>query len=198
MAGKLRTFIAVPIPADILTRIREVQEAFAAYKFPVRWVRPESIHLTLKFLGEIAEADLERVYDAMAASLQIVRPLSLHAKGVGVFPTVKRPKVLWVGIGGELESLKKIQAELENNLEKIGFPKEKRPFNAHLTLGRVKGKIDSRKLAGAMREFSDFTTESFSAEEIVLFKSDLKPSGAVYTRLRTASLTESTDKSTDV
>ncbi len=188
MDETLRTFIAVPIPVNILNCIREVQQKYAAYKFPVRWVRPESIHLTLKFLGHISGTDVDRVFDAMTASFQKTPPLSLHAKGLGVFPTIKRPRVIWVGIGGEQDSLKKLQGELENNLEKIGFPKEKRAFNAHLTLGRIKGKIDSQKLADAMRKFSDFSTESFSADEIVLFKSDLKPSGAVYSQLRIVSL----------
>jgi 2'-5' RNA ligase len=184
----LRTFVAVPIPINIITRICEIQRECETLKFPIRWVRPEGIHLTLKFLGQISEVDTDRIFDAMTASFQEISSLSLCAQGMGVFPTIKRPKVIWVGIGGERDVLRYLQGKLEDNLAKIGFPKEKRAFNAHLTLGRMRGKLDIRKLSDIIRQFSDFSTDSFFVDEIILFKSDLKPSGAVYSKLRTVSL----------
>ncbi len=188
MGEKIRTFIALPLPKTVLDQIRDVQERLKKERFSVRWVRPESIHLTLKFLGEIAEGELEGVAEAMKAAASQNRPCSLLAKGLGVFPGVKNPRVLWVGVAGDTVPLVKIQSDLESQLESKGYPREKRPFKSHLTIGRVKGRIDPKGLAEALREHADFSTPSFEAGELVLFKSDLKPSGAVYTRLATEQL----------
>ena len=188
MGEKIRTFIALPLPKTVLDPIRDVQERLRKERFSVRWVRPESIHLTLKFLGEIAEGELEAVAEAMKAAAIQNRPCSLCAKGLGVFPGVKNPRVLWVGVAGDSKPLGKIQSDLESQLESKGYPREKRPFKSHLTIGRVKGRNDPKSLAEVLREHADFSSSSFEAGELVLFKSDLKPSGAVYTRLATEQL----------
>ena len=188
MGEKVRTFIALPLPQTVLDPIRDVQERLKKERFSVRWVRPESIHLTLKFLGDIAEGELEGVSEAMKAVAAQNGPCSICAKGLGVFPGVKNPRVLWVGVAGDTEPLGKIQSDLESQLESKGYPREKRPFKSHLTIGRAKGRIDSRGLAEVLREHSDLSSPPFEAGELVLFKSDLKPSGAVYTRLATEPL----------
>jgi 2'-5' RNA ligase len=188
MSNIIRTFIAVEIPEKIISSIARVQEGIKNYGFKIRWVRPESIHLTLKFLGNIEAADTENVGRAVFRASKEYTPLSLQVKGIGVFPGIKRPRVVWVGITGQLETLFGLQKTLDKNLEAIGFSKEKRPFKGHLTLGRIKKKIDTNTFIEALDTFGNFETETFTADRVVLFKSELKASGAVYTKLMSARL----------
>jgi len=188
MSNIIRTFIAVEIPEKVISSIARVQEGIKNYGFKIRWVRPESIHLTLKFLGNIEAADTENIGRAVFEASKEYTPLSLQAKGIGVFPGIKRPRVVWVGITGQLETLVRLQKTLDKNLEAIGFPKEKRPFKGHLTLGRIKKKIDTNTFIEALDTFGNFETETFTADRVVLYKSELKASGAVYTKLVSARL----------
>jgi len=188
MLDNLRTFIAIDIPGNILSEIRELQEGIKDYGFKIRWVRPESIHLTLKFLGDIKAVKINEIAEAISKTVVRYTPISLQAKGVGVFPGIKRPQVLWVGLAGQLEPLVSLQKTLDENLETIGFPMEKRPFKGHLTMGRMKAKIDVKKFGDVLMTFRSFESEAFTADKIILYKSELKPSGAVYTELASASL----------
>jgi 2'-5' RNA ligase len=102
---------------------------------------------------------------------------------VGVFPDLRRARVIWTGVWGDVQALFAVQRDLESHLEDLGFPKENRPFKGHLTLGRVKGRLDSTKLREALEGLRDFQTESFVVQSLVLFQSTLSPQGAVYNRL---------------
>lgn len=188
MSNIIRSFIAVEIPEKIISSIDRVQEGIKNYGFKIRWVRPERIHLTLKFLGNIKAADTENVGRAVFEAAKAYTPLSLKVKGIGVFPGIRRPRVVWVGITGQLETLGRLQKTLDENLEAIGFPKEKRPFKGHLTLGRIQKKIDTKTFIEALDTFGNFETETFTADRVVLYKSELKASGAVYTKLMSARL----------
>ncbi len=188
MRDTIRTFIATPLPEQVVSFIRELQREIKSYGLNVKWVRPENIHITLKFLGEIDKADVGRIGEAMAGAVKGSHPVSLAGKGIGVFPGIKRPRVIWLGLRGETFPLIELQKRVDAALEDIGFPKEGRPFKAHLTLSRVKGKVDSKKLLDIMKKFGDAESESFVADQIILFKSDLRPTSAVYTRLVTADL----------
>ncbi len=183
MSNTIRTFIAIELPEKIIYTIRKVQEEIKSYGLKIRWVRPENIHLTLKFLGDIKEADTEKVARAVSESVTGYPPISLAVKGIGVFPGIKRPRVLWLGISKQLDLLTALQKTLDEKLEAIGFPKEKRPFRGHLTLGRIKAKIDPKRLNDVLKEFTQFESEHFFAKRIILYKSELKPKGAVYTKL---------------
>ncbi|MBU4288720.1 MAG: RNA 2',3'-cyclic phosphodiesterase [Proteobacteria bacterium] len=183
MPDTIRTFIAFKLPKNIISYIRKIQEDIKSYAFKVRWVNLENIHITLKFLGNINYTDIERISETIITSVNGYAPISLEVKGAGVFPNIKRPRVIWVGITGEIKKLTGIQKDIEQNLEKLGFPPEKRPFKGHLTLGRIKGKIDPKKLLDAMKKFEKFESELFIADKIFLFKSDLKSTGSVYTEL---------------
>lgn len=188
MSETLRSFIAIDIPGNILSEIRELQEGIKDYGFKIRWVRPESIHLTLKFLGDIKAVKINEIAEAISKTVVRYTPISLQAKGVGVFPGIKRPQVLWVGLAGQLEPLVSLQKTLDENLETIGFTMEKRPFKGHLTMGRMKAKIDVKKFGDVLMTFRRFESEAFTADRIILYKSELKPSGAVYTELASVSL----------
>ncbi|MBU2521464.1 MAG: RNA 2',3'-cyclic phosphodiesterase [Proteobacteria bacterium] len=188
MPDTIRTFIAFKLPENIISSIRKIQEDIKSYAFKVRWVNPENIHLTLKFLGNISATDIEKVSESIINTVNGHAPISLTVKGAGVFPCIKRPRVIWVGITGEIEKLAGIQKDIEENLEKLGFPREKRPFRGHLTLGRIKGKIDPKKLLDAMKKFERFESELFIADKVFLFKSDLNSTGSVYTEIKSITL----------
>jgi RNA 2',3'-cyclic 3'-phosphodiesterase len=188
MPKTIRTFIAVEIPGDIISKIRELQQGIKVYGFKIRWVRAENIHLTLKFLGDVEEVKLGGIAEAIGKTVEGYTAISLKAKGMGVFPSIKRPRVLWVGLTGQLESLVKLQNRLDTNLKALGFPEEKRPFKGHLTMGRIKGDIDAKKFGDALLTFKGFESETFAVDQIILYKSELKPAGAVYTELASVSL----------
>ena len=188
MSKTIRTFIAIEIPGNIISKIRELQEGIKVYGLKIRWVRSENIHLTLKFLGDVEAVKIVEIAETISKTAEGYTPISLKAKGIGVFPSIKRPNVLWVGLTGQLESLVRLQKALDENLKELGFPGEKRPFKGHLTMGRIKAKIDVKKFGDALMAFSSFKSETFTADQIVLYKSELKPSGAVYTELASASL----------
>jgi len=191
MSNIIRTFIAIELPEKIIYTISKVQEEIKSYGLKIRWVRPENIHLTLKFLGDIKTADTEKVARAVSESATGYPALSLAVKGIGVFPGIKKPRVLWLGISKQLDLLTALQKTLDEKLEAMGFPKEKRPFRGHLTLGRIKSVIDPKTLHDVLKEFIQFESESFFADKIILYKSDLKPNGAVYTKLVETYLTVS-------
>jgi RNA 2',3'-cyclic 3'-phosphodiesterase len=188
MSDTIRAFIAIELPQEIIAFIHKIQQGLRSYGFKARWVRPENIHLTLKFLGDINSEDIKKAGDAIISAAGENASMSLGAKGIGVFPGVKRPRVIWTGIAGQTKELADLQKTLDGKLETIGFPKEKRPYKGHLTIARIKGKVDAKRLIDAMTEFGRLESKTFMAEEVVLFKSKLKPSGAVYTKLMSAAL----------
>jgi 2'-5' RNA ligase len=188
MPDTIRTFIAIELPENIIAHIAKVQDGVKRYGFDASWVRPGNIHLTLKFLGYVHKANIENVTSAMTEAVKSYGPISLLAKGIGVFPGIRRPRVIWIGLKGDTYPLIQLQKSLDHALEAVGFPKEERPFKGHLTLARIKRSIDSQKLVDAMKKFGDAESETFVADKLILFKSDLKPAGAVYTKLFSADL----------
>ena len=188
MSKSIRTFIAVKLPETVLAAIGRVQERMAACGLNVRWVATGNIHLTLKFLGEVDEDELDGIAAVLTEAVHGFAPLRLAAAGVGVFPSANRARVIWVGLSGQLSQLAALQRSIEDRLATIGYPHEKRPFSGHLTLGRVKGLIAASRLTTAMGAFRDFASETFEVDRVVLFKSDLRPTGAMYTELRQVTL----------
>lgn len=178
-ANVLRLFIAVPIPQGMKESLKVLQASWKAKAQGVRWVKPEGLHITLKFLGNVHEEKLEGIKEAMRKALSGFTPFEVRVKGTGAFPSTKNPRVLWVGVKDEEGKLKGVFNALEKALQKWGFPREDRPFSPHLTLGRVKGKGDFSFL----EEGSDLDFGPLLVEEVILFKSDLKPEGAEYTPL---------------
>lgn len=180
---RLRTFIACELPGPTLEAIEQVQKQLKTHRFAVKWVRPTSIHLTLKFLGEIHAGQINAIGDAMQTAAQSHPPLQLAAKGIGVFPGIRRARVIWVGLSGQTTELAALQQQLSSELAGAGFKPEGRPFRGHLTLGRVKKAIAPQRLLTALNELRTFAGEPFTIDGITLFKSELKPAGAEYTAL---------------
>lgn len=179
----IRSFIAIELPRQVVETIRKLQDDLRKYRLNIRWVRPENIHLTLKFLGNISEQDVEPITSVLKTIAGTMAPFRLREQGLGVFPGIARPRVVWVGVSGDVEPLKQCQIRIEEGLEQLGFPREGRPFRAHLTLGRVKGKVDKRILLEAIEQLGTVQSDSFTADSLILFRSDLRREGAVYTKL---------------
>ncbi len=188
MPETFRAFIAIDLSENVRSSLGEVQEVLKLQGFRVKWIRPPNIHLTLKFLGNIDVADVSKIVGAMIGAAKDCAVVSLAAKGIGVFPDVRRPRVIWAGLSGQVEMLLDLQQSLDGHLADLGFPKETRGFRAHLTLGRVKGKINSDRLKAAMIESEGFESKPFDVNRIILFKSELRPGGAVYTQVQGVSL----------
>jgi len=180
----IRAFIAFKLPDRILEFIREIQKELKNRGLKLKWVKPESIHLTLKFLGDIPCDRIDSIETAIQVSAEGLHSISLIAGSIGVFPNLSRPRVVWIGIDGEIDILKGFQEKLDENLVKAGFQAEKRSYKGHLTIGRVRKTPNLENLKTAVRDFFEYETEPFQADEVILFQSDLKPEGAVYTGLK--------------
>jgi 2'-5' RNA ligase len=180
----IRSFLAIELPKPILTKIEEVQADLRLAHGDVRWVSPEKIHLTLKFFGNIEEARIDTIFRSIEKPIQGTSRFSLKVRGVGAFPQLKNPRVIWMGLVEEGEVLTSLQKQIETQLEKIGFQPEDRSFHPHLTLGRVRSSRGKGDLVGRIEKHKEEEFGDLQVERVVLFKSDLKPSGPIYTPLK--------------
>ncbi len=181
----IRAFLAIDPPPPVLQHIVSLQDALKkSLPQGVRWVRPDGIHLTLKFLGNLFPSNQSDIESILPEIVGRHRVFDLTACRVGVFPGPAKPRIIWVGITGETAVLSSLQEDIEAALETIGFSRENRPFRAHLTLGRIR---DPRSVAaGAERMIAGgrvFETSPFTVERVLFIKSDLTPKGAIYTPL---------------
>ena len=181
---RVRTFIALTLDGSLHKTLSEVIDRFASSRASVKWVTPQNVHATLKFLGNVEEARLPEVFAACENAAGGFKPIELEVRAVGCFPDMRRPRVVWLGIEKGDEALKKLQKTVENELELIGFPKEEREFRAHLTIGRVKGKEGIARLCRLIEEERNVFIGSMRAEKISVIKSKTLPSGPVYTELK--------------
>ena len=188
----LRAFIAVEIPPEIHKAIEHEIAPLRAALSPslVRWVSTDNIHLTIKFLGDISPANVDMLTQMLNTEVSQHPAFKIQFGGSGVFPNPKRPRVIWIGLQAPAE-LGALQHGLEAATAKLGYPVEKRPFSPHLTIGRVKPNINStgiQKIEKALAETKIGSLGSARINAVHLFKSDLKPTGAVYTKLHAAPL----------
>ncbi|OGP89725.1 MAG: 2'-5' RNA ligase [Deltaproteobacteria bacterium RBG_16_48_10] len=180
----IRSFLAIELPKAILKKIEEVQGDLRSCRADVRWVSPERIHLTLKFFGNIEEARIEPILKAIENAVHNTPVFSLGAKGIGAFPHWKNPRVIWMGLIDGKGVLVPFQKELETELEKIGFEPEGRAFQPHLTLGRANSSRGKEELIWRVERYREENFGDLVVERVILFKSDLKPTGPIYTALR--------------
>ncbi|OGP66554.1 MAG: 2'-5' RNA ligase [Deltaproteobacteria bacterium RBG_13_47_9] len=180
----LRSFLAIELPKPILNKIEEVQADLRSTHADVRWVSPEKIHLTLKFFGNIEESKIETIVQSMDEPIRVTSPFLLTVRGMGAFPHFKNPRVIWVRMAGGEEKLTSFQRQLESQFEKIGFEGEDRSFHPHLTLGRAKSNRGKEELIRTIEKHKEDEFGDIQVERMILFKSELKPSGPIYTPLR--------------
>jgi len=179
--ANIRTFICIPLPKEIIIQLRDYQIFLKTFGRGVRWVRPAGMHITLKFIGDIEESQVEEIEDKIKIVAKDFSPFDVTIKGTGAFPYLERPKVFWLGIEEPTHSLEKMHDQVQMELAKIGYPREERSFSPHLTMGRVKFSDKTiPKIASAL-ERKPIEECSFTANEIVLMKSDLESTGAIYT-----------------
>lgn len=187
----IRTFIAIELPTQVQEALaitqNRLREAIAkpGGEAPVRWVAPQSIHLTLKFLGDVPAERIPAVTQAVTQAAKGHKPVSLILAAAGCFPDLRRPRVIWVGLQGDLDALDRLQRAIEGALMHLGFPKEERAFTPHLTLGRLRDTAtpQERQALGEATRGLAVPQVAFTTEEIAVMRSDLQPTGAIYTRL---------------
>jgi 2'-5' RNA ligase len=188
----VRSFIAIELSPDILRQVARLQERVKADMIPglVRWTRPEGIHLTLKFLGDVQADRLAAIAETLQTACASYLPFSLSIDGMGVFPNPRRPRVVWIGVDEPTGTLNRLQRDVDRAIAPLGFPSERRPFSPHLTLGRVKRGRSPAELEalGQYASRARVRVGEMVVHAVHLMRSDLRPSGAVYTELATAPL----------
>lgn len=186
MPDTVRLFVAIELPEAARQHIAHLLDILRARSsHGLRWVKPEGVHLTLKFLGNVSEERLDSIVTAMERATENVACFSLRIQDVGAFPNMGSPRVLWAGVQGEVEPLLQLQARLEETLADQGFLPETRPFSPHLTLARVRGRLSSwehQHLTEAMEAARGITGVDMPVNRLSLMESTLTPGGAVYTR----------------
>lgn len=191
----IRSFIAIELPQFVLNRL-EAEIDRLKINTPnraIRWARSQSIHLTLKFLGDISDIQIEKTKKALIDISARFQPFMLEIGGLGAFPNIERPRVLWVGVADLEGRLVELHTALEAGCAELGYKSEGRPFKPHLTLGRLRRqspKSEVDQIAKVLKDSKGGTIDQIVIKEVILFRSQLKPTGAVYTRLKTAVLAE--------
>ena len=189
---EIRSFVAIELPEEAregLARLRRELER-REHKF-VKWVAPGGIHLTLKFLGNIPFKRLTEITEAMEGAAQGISPFHLEISGLGAFPSLRQARVFWVGIGGEMDKLSRLQQNIDSSLAALGFAKEERSFVPHLTLARIRQGASplERKSFGELVGSTVFEDKyHIEVEAINLMRSQLTPAGAIYTCLSAVGL----------
>jgi RNA 2',3'-cyclic 3'-phosphodiesterase len=188
----IRSFIAIELPSQIKAELAQLQGNLRTSKSTaVKWVDPESIHLTLKFLGNVDESEVPAITKALSEAVKGVAPFSLQLGDPGAFPNIHAPRVVWVGVVGEIGPLVTLHNNIDSVLAPLGFPAEKRAFSPHLTLGRVREEASSGEKRRLGENVTSLKTEAklpFKVESLSLMRSKLSREGAVYSRLASFAL----------
>jgi len=180
----IRSFLAFELPLQIKEQLGEISKELQQSHLPVRWVKVENIHLTIVFLGSVTEETIAGVKLKAGSIAEKFSAFQIRLNGVGTFPNWRRPRVLWIGLDGEIGGLSDLRDELQGALEELGFRPENRPFRPHLTLGRFKGAVNrDEELKWILDKFHDISSDDDYLKELVLFKSDLRPAGPIYTKM---------------
>jgi 2'-5' RNA ligase len=174
----VRTFVALELSEPLKAGILALGARLAARGIGASWIRAGAMHLTLKFLGDVEERALADVGEAVRAAAAHVDPFAFETTVLGAFPSPRRPRVIWLGVG-PVDELFELQAALEGNLGRLGFPRERRPFRPHITIGRIRDHGGSPDVSGALSDLKGLR-EVVEVREVRVMKSTLRPSGAVH------------------
>lgn len=181
----IRAFIAINISPEIASRLASISGELQQQlqEVPIRWVPVENVHITLKFLGDVSESNLGLLKEMLEAEAGRHAPLEISAGELGAFPSIRRPRVLWVNVQAPPELLA-LQRSIDNETARLGYDREERPFSAHLTIGRVSRNAnsgDARRISEVLESYKVGYIGAARIREVVLYRSDLYPTGAVYT-----------------
>ena len=188
----MRSFIAIELPQALRAELGNLQNKLQTPRQTwIKWVVPESVHLTLKFLGDVSIDKIEEIVTAIEEASSEIIQFKLKVQELGVFPNLSRIRVIWVGLTGDLDRLQILQKNIEENMEILGFPAEERKFTPHLTLGRVRFQPPSPDLEKFTRliEMTKFVSSSeIDVDTVNLMKSELTPKGAIYSKIASIKL----------
>ena len=186
-SGLVRTFICIEVSESIKERIGRSQQTLARHDAKISWVKPSNIHLTLKFLGDVAAVRIPAVCSAVERAARPSRAFAIEVGGAGCFPSAKSPRVFWVGLTFVPDDLATLHGSIEDELAREGFSRESRKFSPHLTIGRVRSPKSASVVAEDLIRMG-FEAESFRTAEVIVMRSDLNPRGSVYTPITKLSL----------
>ena len=178
----IRSFVALELSAEVRTNLTKLLKALQRMPAPIKWVEPENLHLTLKFLGEVAEGQIATITATLSAIAQATLPFTFAVKGGGGFPDLRRPRILWVGVEAPQELLT-LQRQIEQGMERLGFAHEGRPYHPHITIGRVKAMQGIAPVLATLRGHADVSFGVVTVRHLTLFRSDLSREGPTYTPL---------------
>ncbi|MFQ5839337.1 MAG: RNA 2',3'-cyclic phosphodiesterase [Candidatus Methylomirabilales bacterium] len=184
----MRLFIAINLTEELRSKVASLQEVLRQSGADVSWVGPGNVHLTLKFLGEVSGERAADVRSTLRAALEGIPSFRMTLAGVGTFPARGAPRVVWVGTTEGSDGATALYERVEGALASSGFPPEGRAFQAHLTLGRVRGPRNRPALIARVRELAGTTLGSMMVVAVELMQSELHPKGAIYTSIETFSL----------
>jgi len=190
----LRTFIAIEFPSEILRKIEKIINYFKSLtpEASLKWVATENLHLTIKFIGDFPEDNLAQLKSTINESLQDVRQFTISVEGLGMYPSGKRPRVIWLGIS-QADPIIEIHQKLDDALQTLNVKPDHRKFSAHLTIARVRRRTEDEVVAEIGKTLSEFKVGSLGEAKIDkfhLFQSELTPKGPIYTPLLTISLNQ--------
>lgn len=190
----MRVFIGIGLPGECRSAIADALSPLRTKEVPVSWTSPRNLHLTVKFLGEVPAGRVEELAGLMEKAVRVIPPFGFRMEGAGAFPTLRSPRILWIGIREPLELVGKLHQNMENVLSAAGFPRDERPFHPHVTVGRVRGRVGpgwGERFASAV---SGMTFGTVSVTSCRLYESRLSPSGADYRILREVPVGEEPDR----
>jgi 2'-5' RNA ligase len=179
----IRTFIAIQLTQDIHDKLKRLQSDLAPSMPDVRWTKYGNIHLTLKFLGDIQISRVDKIVDSLKEIAAQSSPFTMNLTGVGAFPNCRKPRIVWVGTEKGTDELIKLAKSVEFSMKKLGFPREKRPFRPHLTVGRIRTLKKPDITTKALEQCSVGKIGDMPVERLSFVKSQLNPAGSIYTSL---------------
>ncbi|HLG38521.1 MAG TPA: RNA 2',3'-cyclic phosphodiesterase [Chitinophagaceae bacterium] len=184
MSNTIRTFIAIPLTPEIRNMITPIQDRLKKLDCNISWVKPENIHLTLKFLGDVKMKKIDTIKQVLENLFQSTRPIPMKLSKIGAFPDINHPRILWVGLNDGGRQITHLVSLIEDECGKIGFKKEEKPFNPHITIGRIRSPKNLHLLAEAISNFAipDHLTQL--SQTIILYQSTLTSQGPVYEILK--------------
>ena len=182
--ASIRTFIAIEIPKDIRNQIAKLQSGVKGLGGKITWVKPENMHLTLKFLGDTDESLIENISEKLSQLALSFNQFEIKVKGVGAFPNFRRAKIFWVGTETDSSALIELAKKIDQQMSGFGYDREKRRFSAHLTMGRVRDNRGIEPLIKKLQKEELFNPGKFVVKEILFIKSELTKQGPIYTLLK--------------
>ena len=185
----IRSFLAFELPPDIKREVARISGEIKKSGLEAGWVKPGNIHLTIVFLGDVDEKDVPSIVSSIDNAVVKYESFDISLGGMGFFGDMRRPRVLWLGLDGEISRLASLQDDLQKFLEVFGVKQEKRSFRPHLTLGRFRRPPrDKSLLKSNLDKYKDVSGPDGKLDELILFKSELRPGGSVYERLHSWAL----------